>query len=215
MTATPVLLITEAPGQRGIPLDVFATVAKVIGLAYPDAQMGPGEHGRGYTLHLPDRARAKRVTKKAAQEAVEHRDPDDVDASAVGWDGKSMNLTVPEQLAASLAPICMMLLEETEAVNYVELPVHHKETGERIVITVQRPRGKSPHELRADADAKVDAVLALVREWEADRDVCLAWIEDPAKHADPGHPKRLSDMADILNRHAEAARAALGVPAEA
>ena len=64
------------------------------------------------------------------------------------------------------------------------------------------------------AEAKVAAVEARVGEWESDRDVCLAWIADPAMHADEGHPDRLSRVADSLDRHARAMRAALATTGE-
>ena len=60
-----------------------------------------------------------------------------------------------------------------------------------------------------------EAIDALAVEWESDRDVCLAWLANPAMHVDPGHPMRLSAMADLLNRHAEALRVALAAPVAA
>ena len=62
--------------------------------------------------------------------------------------------------------------------------------------------------------ARLAAVEARVVEWESDRDVCLAWIADPAMHADEGHPDRLSRVADSLDRHARAMRAALATAGE-
>jgi hypothetical protein len=65
-------------------------------------------------------------------------------------------------------------------------------------------------EARTEGAAEVrERVEAVASEWESDRDVCLAWIRDESKHVDPDHPRRLSDMADLLNRHAEAVRTAL------
>jgi len=59
------------------------------------------------------------------------------------------------------------------------------------------------------AEAKVARVEALVDEWERDRDVCLAWIDNPEMHVDKEHPTRLSLQADSLNRRAVEIRAAL------
>ena len=59
------------------------------------------------------------------------------------------------------------------------------------------------------AEAKVARVEALADEWECDRDVCLAWIDNPEMHVDKEHPKRLSLQADSLNRRAVEIRAAL------
>lgn len=52
-----------------------------------------------------------------------------------------------------------------------------------------------------------DGITALADEWERDRDVCLAWIADESMHTDADHPRRLSDLADRLNRSAESLRA--------
>ena len=66
---------------------------------------------------------------------------------------------------------------------------------------------------KVTAEARVRAAEALADEWESDRDVCLAWIADPKMHVDPGHPMRLSGVADLLNRHAECVRVAIATPA--
>lgn len=65
---------------------------------------------------------------------------------------------------------------------------------------------------RDAALATIDKVHAIADEWARDRDVCLAWIADPSKHVDPGHPMRLSGVADVLNQHAVLIRAATPDP---
>lgn len=62
---------------------------------------------------------------------------------------------------------------------------------------------------RAETDAIRTAIEAVATEWETDRDVCVARISDETQHEDAGHPARLSQMADLLNRQANQLRAAI------
>lgn len=165
MTAeTVTVLIAPGPGEHGIPLDVAATLTKVIGLAYPTAQMGQGEFGRGFTLIL-DKAsrRPKRVTKKAATDAHTPMTDDDVDVGAgvVGFDGESLRVDMPETLALELGTLGYALLGSLDAVNYVETQVGDAD-GNRVVVTVRRPEGKTAHELRLEAEAEVERLRAVV-----------------------------------------------------
>lgn len=171
MTTEPVLMLAPPPGRQGIPMDVFTTLGRLVGYAYPDATIGNGEDGRGYTLCLPAGTRAKRVTKKAAQAAVEPHDPDEPQVDVVGvTEEGTLRATVPQQLVAVLAPIALAMLEETDAPNYVEQTVHHPDTHERVVIIVQKPNGKTPHELRTEADAKAEEARAALRDLVALKD---------------------------------------------
>lgn len=67
-----------------------------------------------------------------------------------------------------------------EAPNYVEmeyLPAYEPDSGEKIVVLVRKVSGKTPHELRKDAEAERDAIIAaaenVVRMVQKEQLACL------------------------------------------
>ena len=72
----------------------------------------------------------------------------------------------PESFAQSMLANFRWYLDEHEAPNYVWMPMTDTTTGERYECTIGRPGGKSPHEMRRLAEAKVaqlEAELAQLR----------------------------------------------------
>lgn len=156
-TAPEPVLYIEPGDRRGIPAHVLATVMSLIGAAYPDAQMSPGRYlGRGFGLVIPDGATPKRVTKKAIKAAVE--EPDEYEVGFVGWDGKNLSTTIPEELAMHLARVAYAWLTAVEgAVNYIEQTVTHPEHPEkRLVFSVAWSKGQTPHEVRQQVERERD-----------------------------------------------------------
>lgn len=68
--------------------------------------------------------------------------------------GKPFDIKISHPMVAALAASCVDLIRQTDAKNYVETIFEHKETGERFHFIVQRADGKTPHELRVDAEFK-------------------------------------------------------------
>lgn len=53
-------------------------------------------------------------------------------------------------------------LQEMDAENYIIEMQLSSEDGSRMTVTVQRQEGKTPHELRKDAEAKLEAALQAI-----------------------------------------------------
>lgn len=177
----PVLYI-EPAGRDGIPAHVLATIMTLIGAAYPDAQMGPGQWaGRGFGLVLPEGAKPKRVSKKAAKEAVE--EPDEYEVGFVGWDGESLSTTVPEELAHHLARVAYAWLSAVEgAVNYIEQTVTHPEHPDKpLVFSVAWSKGQTPHEIRQRVERERDMLAQAM--WDARKELGFDNDGDPSPGA--------------------------------
>ena len=73
----------------------------------------------------------------------------------------------PESFAQLMLASFRWYLDEHEAPNYVQMPMTDMTTGETYTCTIGRPGGKSPHEMRLLAEARVaqlEAELARERE---------------------------------------------------
>lgn len=71
-----------------------------------------------------------------------------------------------QELSAIMAYHFGKLIDETGAENYVEMSFFHTEKG-NITVTVQKPRGKTPHQLRKEAEellAKERIITAELRQ---------------------------------------------------
>ncbi len=63
------------------------------------------------------------------------------------------NATFKTKVAVFLATWANEVLGD--APNYVEISLIHSETSERYLVTVQKAYGKTPHELRVEAEQKL------------------------------------------------------------
>lgn len=72
---------------------------------------------------------------------------------------------------------------ESEATNYLEVHLHSAATGP-LVVTLQRVNGKTPHQLRAEAEKERDALRAKIESMERQEPVALVkWqIGGPVVH---------------------------------
>lgn len=161
----PVLYI-EPGDADGIPVDVFVTITALLSKAWPGAMMTPGRSfGRGFGIALPGRA-PKRVTKKAIAEATLEQD-ETAELGVLGWDGQTLSTVLPEELRDRLAVVAYTWITAFEgAVNYVEQHLTHPDhPDQRLTFTVQWVKGKTPHELRQEAESERDLLAQAM--WDA------------------------------------------------
>lgn len=71
----------------------------------------------------------------------------------------SLDLTAPRKLVAEMANAMAHMLDEAGATNYVEMKMIARDLMP-YVITVRRHNGKTPHELRQQAERERDEALA-------------------------------------------------------
>lgn len=90
--------------------------------------------------------------------------------------GFDIDLLVPHEISAVLVHSFRAVLDEhgDAAPNYVEMAVDYE--GDRYAVIVLRPGRKTPHQLRAEAEAERDALREQVGALQA-----LLYLRAPAK----------------------------------
>ena len=111
------------------------------------------------------RRQVKKLRKRVAElEPYEPR----TKGLSIAEDGTPVvDVHFPESFAQVMLANFRWYLDEHEAPNYVQMPMTDMTTGETYTCTIGRPGGKSPHEMRMLAEAKVaqlEAELARVRD---------------------------------------------------
>ncbi len=77
----------------------------------------------------------------------------------VGPEGLTASATMARQIAASMVMAAKQFLDENPgAGNYVQQQVIDRETGDRYEVIFVKPLGRSPHQLRLDAERGRDAL---------------------------------------------------------
>jgi hypothetical protein len=71
----------------------------------------------------------------------------------------NIDLKLKSKIVPIVAGAFHELLDEMQAPNYIEFSLDHLETHETILVIVQKKSGKSPHELRVEAEEKYKALL--------------------------------------------------------
>jgi hypothetical protein len=145
-----------------LPMDVAGTVMRLIGTAYPQALMEG--NGRNMTFLIPEKARPRKVAKTKGK--PEERLDVDSDLLELGPDG--ISISTPEALAAAALEIMRASFEQfPDAKNYLEQRCYDRATNRGYVMTFQRVEGKSAHELRQEAERKLELAEARIAELEA------------------------------------------------
>tara|TARA_Y100000815_G_scaffold270556_1_gene295441 strand:- start:903 stop:1577 length:675 start_codon:yes stop_codon:yes gene_type:complete len=82
------------------------------------------------------------------------------DAKLVDFSGGTLSVkgSVVPVIVETLAQCLGHGEPDTDVANYVEMKVNHAEIGE-LIVTIQRQSGKTPHELRREAEAKLAKII--------------------------------------------------------
>lgn len=136
-----------------LPLDVVSTLSRVMCAVYPTAVIDPARgQGRELVVVIDEDARMPRVSKKALAAAkVEIEDPAMEGSLASLDEGGAMGVVLPEVVREQLAAICIAMLADAEAPNYLEIPVTTAD-GTRYAVAACRGIKQTPHALRMDAE---------------------------------------------------------------
>jgi hypothetical protein len=81
-------------------------------------------------------------------------------------DGKAFTIEFENSLAPIIAQHLLGILDGKNAPNYVEVVCMPKD-GRRVAINIQRCAGKTPHDLRLEADAKVAKAMEVLKRLKA------------------------------------------------
>lgn len=157
-----------------LPLDVVTSVGNAICAMYPSARIKTDtRHVGDMVLVIDDEQRLPRVGKqKLAKSKVTTDDPK-MEGLLAQWDADGMGISFPEYTRLRLAEICVSILENDAAPNYLEWPVRAPD-GRRYVVAACRSMGQTPHALRMKAEQERDAALAEVERLRAE----LAEVRD-------------------------------------
>lgn len=71
----------------------------------------------------------------------------------------NIDLKLQSNIVPLVAEAFHELLDEMQASNYIQFSLDHLKTHETILVTVQKKSGKSPHELRVEAEQKYKELL--------------------------------------------------------
>ncbi|GAB3251729.1 hypothetical protein [Kineosporia babensis] len=152
-----------------LPMDIVQSLLHACALYWPDGGIDPnGEPGHLNLVIPADSRKPKRVSKAALLAGRQQAEEGDTDV--LGFerdaDGVSLKLETPEELSIELARLGAGLLGIEGAENYVEFTCtdRTRPDGERMVVTVQRMYGKTPHEKRQEVERELEALRAKVGE---------------------------------------------------
>lgn len=90
-----------------------------------------------------------------------------IEAGPSSLGGFEFRMEDPSRISGMIAYHFQGLLDGHEAINYVEQRFTASNGGPDVIVTIQRPEGKTPHALRVEAEAARDEALdrAKVPEW--------------------------------------------------
>lgn len=131
-------------------------------------------------------ALAKTVKKllwhnRVLRDMVGIKDDEPVKIKSMKFDNIGITATLEHTVTAFLASEASQLLKDSFAENYIEIQAHHRQKPfEQFTITIQRTRGKTPHQLRREAEEwsevwaqrfreatkTIDYFTAKLRAWE-------------------------------------------------
>lgn len=171
--------VTIAQVPTGQPLDLFSAICTYFGAAIDGAVIVEGD-GLGIAARLlaaegasaPEVAAQLRTAADSAtgRESVTQSVSEPDDGLIVGHvQDSDHGLTIgvggsqlAEEWAAHLLGIFMPAFEELAVDNYLEYEGTDRISGQRLLLTVVKPGGKRPSELRAEAEAEAARLRALL-----------------------------------------------------
>lgn len=150
-------------------------------------------HGWGLTgVTAPDHDPSEQVSSQQSSNPTSDKtDPLSVPPIVKGIDCASsghLTLEMKHPLVATMAGALANMLDEQQATNYLEIQMQHKISG-ALILTLQRQNGKTPHQLRRQAEEE----LAWLKELVSALPVIKTEIGDPILFTDdvwiiPGVP---------------------------
>jgi hypothetical protein len=116
-----------------------------------------------------------------------------------------LSLIDPTGASQVLAETFAGLLDKYKAENYVECQFIRPHDDQVYTVTVQRPEGKTPHQLRQAAEAEVQRLREELAELRSERDALLAPVLERAlKGEGVSAPMTGEEFSEWLHRQARA-----------
>lgn len=156
MSSTPITI------KGDLPLDVASTLMRLIGAAYPGAQLASAPGG-AMRIEIPDADRGidPGVLERAAELKVT-ADEHTKDALVRMSEDGSVTVGLPAFLGSILVPMVEALFEANpDAENYLETQMHSQTIpGRAWVVTAARSPAQTPRSLHLAAQARAEAAEA-------------------------------------------------------
>jgi len=149
--------------QGSIPLDIAATLMRLIGTVYPHTSVRSDLGGLTFEIDDTDRVDDPSVLERAAA-ARETADEFSLDTYLREASSAGITFTVPEALANIMVPMVESMMGEfPESTNYLETIVTSKVgPRRRWVIITARAENRTPHALRLAAEKRAEQAEAEV-----------------------------------------------------
>jgi hypothetical protein len=165
--------MTEIKSGQGVavfalpmPLNGVALINDTIQRIYGTGEFMLKFEGESIQVNAPKDGFGPRKKSRGKPAPIPDDDGFLVNQTVVG-DELKLTLEMSEETVHSLAEPVRMYLDEFQAVNYVEMRLQDKATEAEFIYIVQRAAGKSPHDLRREAEervAQLEEQLAAARE---------------------------------------------------
>lgn len=157
---------TEIRIEAPLPLDMVATITRLIGGAYPNAQMAPS--GRQNCLTFVVEA-ADRVPEDKVAEFLHTFTPEFADETLGEVTYNLDTYGAPLILAQTLREAALRTINENpEAENYLEYSFWAPEERREYVVTIARGANRTPAALREQAEERADKYAAKLLELGVD-----------------------------------------------
>lgn len=128
------------------------------------------------------RAQLYVASLRAEVERLEKRVTNLLSGTVESFEDGTLTILPHREMTTRIASALAGILDECEAPNYVQMILSRAgEPGEprkRYVVTVQRPEGKTPHQLREDAEKERDAIRQEVDRLRTEHARLVAVIND-------------------------------------
>lgn len=150
----------------GLPLDMAlcGQLLEVLGAGWPDAMI---RTDTGDTDHMVVDLGVSAGT------LPEPQPPLDSDGLAVGSFGDTVGIHAPEWITRTFITMFEQLIDEhPSAENYVELNAFEPGDTRKWSVIVCRPEGRTPHQLRSDAEAQRDRYATVLAKVSSGDIVC-------------------------------------------
>lgn len=146
-----------------LPMDVAGTVMKLIGTAYPNASISNGAGGMNFSIPYGDRP--KELPEDFSPETQLENS---AEVLSFGPDENGA-LTLGISTPSDLAEICFEVMRTSfegnpDALNYLETKCYDRNNHDFYIMTFQRGKGKTPHEMRQLAETKLEEANAKIDE---------------------------------------------------
>lgn len=180
--------------QLPLPAHVLGALLELLGDRWPSSRIATSDD-RHMVVHLDD-SDVDDPDAGSGEDGGSGAGPDvEIDVTRAGAEGISMS--PPPEVVGLLVESFREILDAHAAPNYVEMTVVDPDSGGTYTVTIGRPGGATPHQLRVAAEERAEAAIELLKMWRRGNRIYLrshprSWVSvddaaspDTAEALDP------------------------------